>query len=130
MALSLLSVVFTILLACLLITILSFLYIFLSGIHRINDTLRHPYLDSLPWARLSFSNKTGVLLDYFLRLFFPNSNFALAKNANTLLAHVNPQQTPLSIKLPILGLWGGCALGMVTMIVLWILILFVIKDFS
>jgi hypothetical protein len=128
MALTLLSVVFTLLIACLLVTLLSFLYLFLHAISKTNHVLQHPFLQTIPWNRLTLSNKTGILLDYFLRLFFPKSSWSLAKNANQLLAHVNPEKVPLSIKLPILGLWGGCLLGSMTMLVLWVLILVVMNQ--
>lgn len=67
-------------------------------------------------------------MDYFLRLFFPKASWSLATNAHQLLAHVNPEKVPLSIKLPILGLWGGCLLGSLTMIILWVLILVVVNQ--
>lgn len=128
MTLAWLSIVFTLLIACLLITLLSFLYLLLHGIEKTNQLLKHPFLNTVPWSRLSLSNRTGILLDYFIRLFFPNSSWFLAKNANKQLAHVNPKEIPLTIKLPILGLWGGCFAGIFIMIVLWVLILLVLDQ--
>lgn len=130
MALTLLSIVFTLLLVCLLVTIFSCLYLFLNAIHKTNHFLKHPLLNYLSWDRLTLSNKTGILLDYFIRLFFPNATWSLTKNANQQLAHIDPKQVPISIKLPILGLWGGCFLGSITMVVLWVLILIVINPSS
>lgn len=125
MALTLLSYVFALLLACLLATIFSALYLFMYGIKDINEALKHPYLTTLPWHRLSLSNKTGILLDYFFRLFFPSASKGLMGHANRQLAHVNPDTVPLRIKAPILGLWGGCFLGIIVMIVIWVLVLIV-----
>ena len=63
------------------------------------------------------------VLDYFLRLAFPKSNAWLAGHANKLLRHVDPDDIPTDVKWPIIGLWGGCAVGMVAMLTLWILLM-------
>ena len=64
-----------------------------------------------------------ILLDYFLRLMFPNSRIWLAGHANTLLAHVDPKTIPWNLRWPIVGLWSGCFIGMIAMLLLWTLIL-------
>lgn len=120
-----LSITFSILLACLLLTIVSGLYIFMHNIKRTNDVMKHPYLDVLPWQRLSLSNKTAILMDYFFRLFMPYTKFGLIGHANKQLAHVDPAQVPFSIKWPVLGFWGGCFLGILATIVVWVSILFI-----
>lgn len=125
MAITLLSYTFTLLLFCLVATLISAIYLFTLGAATVNNTLQHPYLKILPWHRLSLGNKTGVLLDYFFRLFFPNTRWGLIAHANQQLAHINPQHVPLKVKAPILGLWGGCFLGIIAMVVLWVLILIV-----
>lgn len=119
-----LSIAFSILLACLVATVLSGFYLFMGQIHPINEQLKHPYLTVLPWQRLSFANKTAIVLDYFFRLFMPNTRFGLIGYANQQLAHVNPDDVPLSIKWPVFGLWGGCFLGILATIVVWACILF------
>jgi hypothetical protein len=65
----------------------------------------------------------AILLDYFLRLAFPNSNFWIIGNANRLLRHIDPADVPTRIKWPLFGLWGGCFVGIAAMILMWILIL-------
>lgn len=120
-----LSITFSILLACLVLTILSGLYLFMHNIKRTNEVMKHPYLAVLPWQRLSFSNKTAIVMDYFFRLFMPNTKLGLIGHANQQLAHVNPEQVPMSIKWPILGLWGGCFLGILATIVVWVCVLLI-----
>ena len=126
--LNLLSITLFLLLACMLCTVFALLFIFMHQIKRINDVMQHPYLHTIPWHRLTLGNKTGILLDYFFRLFFPNAKKGIRGNANQLLAHVNPSEVPTSVKLPILALWGGCFLGILLMIILWVLILFIYNN--
>lgn len=64
-----------------------------------------------------------IILDYFLRLMFPNRKIGLAGQANQLLRHVDIDDIPWNIKWPIVGLWSASALGMVAMLVLWTLVL-------
>lgn len=125
MALTLLSYTFTLLLFCLACTLISGLYLFVFGHQVVNDELKHPYLNVLPWSRLTIGNRMGILLDYFFRLFFPNTRWSLMGHANQQLAHINPTQVPLKVKAPILGLWGGCFVGIIAMMLLWVLILIV-----
>ncbi len=88
----------------------------------LTSLVRHPYLDQYPWEKLTFSLKAGVLLDYFLRLNFPKRQSSLFGNANRLLKHVQPEDVPMGVKWPLMGLWGGCFLGMICMLAVWILI--------
>jgi len=40
-----------------------------------------------------------------------------------LLKHVDPQDIPTNVKWPIVGLWGGCFIGMIAMLTLWALLI-------
>ncbi len=125
MAITLLSYTFTLLFFCLACTLISALYLFVFGHSSVNAELKHPYLNVLPWQRLSLGNRTGILLDYFFRVFFPNTRWSLIGHANQQLAHVNPSLVSLKTKAPLLGLWGGCFVGIIAMVLLWVLILIV-----
>ena len=112
----------TLMIACALTSLVSGAYLLLFNLRRSNQVLRHPYLDQYSWEKLSFSLKAGVLLDYFLRLNFPKRQSSLFGNANRLLKHVQPDDVPMGVKWPLMGLWGGCFLGMISMLAVWILI--------
>ncbi|NYT86535.1 hypothetical protein [Pollutimonas harenae] len=114
---------FTLLVACFLTTVVSAGVLFLFRLRITNQTLRHPYLDKFPWARFPLSIKAAILLDYFLRLSFPKSKFWIIRDANQRLAHVQPADVSIHIKWPLVGLWGGCFVGLASMLVLWALIL-------
>ncbi len=113
---------FTILVACALTCLVSMLMIFLFRIRRINEAMQHPYLKKLPWERHTFGMRATILLDYFLRIMFPRRKKGMAGQANLLLAHIDPTDVPNSLKWPIIGMWGGCLLGLIVMPLLWIMI--------
>lgn len=112
----------TLMIACALTALVSGAYLLLFNVRRTNQALRHPYLAQYPWERLPFSLKAGVLLDYFLRLNFPARQGGVFGNANRLLPHVQRDEVPMGIKWPLMGLWGGCFIGLACMLVLWVLI--------
>lgn len=114
---------FTLLVACALASIVSLAVLMLFRLRETNQTLRHPYLDQRPWGRYPLSIKAAILLDYFLRLAFPNSSFWIAGQANHLLRHVRPADVPTRVKWPLIGLWAGCFVGLFAMIFLWIIVL-------
>ncbi len=106
MAITLLSYTFTLLFFCLACTLISALYLFVFGHSSVNAELKHPYLNVLPWQRLSLGNRTGILLDYFFRVFFPNTRWSLIGHANQQLAHVNPSLVSLKTKAPLTWFMG------------------------
>ncbi|NYT63024.1 hypothetical protein H0A66_11935 [Alcaligenaceae bacterium] len=114
---------FTLLVACALTSLVSGLMLFLFRLRKTNEVLRHPYLKQHPWERYPLSIRTAILLDYFLRLCFPNSTFWIFGQANRLLPHVTPTEVPSRIKWPLIGLWSGCFVGIFAMLLLWGLIL-------
>ena len=114
---------FTLMVACALTTLVSAGVLFLFRLRITNQTLRHPYLDKFPWTRFPLSIKAAILLDYFLRLCFPKSNFWIIRDANQRLSHVQAADVSIHIKWPLVGLWGGCFVGLIAMLVLWALIL-------
>jgi hypothetical protein len=114
---------FTLLAACALTALVSGLVLLLFRLRRTNEVMQHPYLKQYPWERLPISIRAAILLDYFLRLSFPNSKFWVAGTANRLLAHIQPDDVSSRIKWPLIGLWGGCFMGIVAMLALWTLIL-------
>lgn len=112
----------TLMIACALTSLVSGAYLLLFNVRRTNQVLRHPYLAQYPWERLPLSLKANVLLDYFLRLNFPTRQNGLFGNANRLLPHVQRDDVAMGIKWPLMGLWGGCFIGMISMLALWVLI--------
>jgi len=120
-----LRICFSLFVACAVVCLVSAAYLYLFKLRRANEIMQHPYLARAPYDRLPLSLKLAILLDYFLRISFPTSNFWLAGHANKVLAHVNPKHVPTDIKWPLIGLWGGCLLGLPVMLVLWSILLFV-----
>lgn len=114
---------FTVLVACALTTLVSGLYLWLFRIQITNNTLRHPYLDHQAWDRYPLPLKIAMLLDYFLRLAFPSSQFWIIGHANRLLSHVDRSKVPTTVKWPLMGLWGGCFIGIVAMLAVWVVLL-------
>ncbi|WP_245592831.1 hypothetical protein [Advenella mimigardefordensis] len=115
--------ILSLLVACFVIATVSILYLAFVSLKETNATLKHPYLTQQPFNRYPLGIRGAILLDYFLRLFLPNSTVWLAGHANILLAHVNPKTVPLRIRWPLLGLWGACLLGIVLMIIFWSMML-------
>jgi hypothetical protein len=114
---------FTLLVACLLTCVVCGVFLFLFRIRVTNQALRHPYLDKQSWERYPLSIRAAILLDYFLRISFPKSNFWIVGQANRLLSHVQPDELSTRLKWPLIGFWGGCLVGLVALLVLWTLIL-------
>jgi hypothetical protein len=110
---------FSLWLACLGMTLLCGVAIYLRS-RSINAAMKHPFLDHGEFRRYSLSIRASILLDYFFRLVFPHSTRWVLGDANNLLRHVDPEKTPMSVKWPIIGFWGGCLLGMPAMICLWV----------
>jgi len=119
----LLPVAFTLFVACALTTLVSGLALLLFKRRQLNQAMQHPYLQQRPWEVLPWSARATILLDYFLRLAFPHKTAWMVGDANRLLAHVSPGDIPSTVKWPLYGLWGGCAVGLVAMLILWILVL-------
>ncbi len=113
---------FTILVACIMTCLVSALFLYLN-IRRINLAMRHPYLKKYHWEQLPFTAKLTVTLDYFLRLTFPRGKVWVLGEANRILADTDPTDVPMRLRWPIVGFWGGCFLGIVALLVLWLMIL-------
>lgn len=113
---------FTLLVACGLAALVCGLYLFIFRIRPTNQAFRHPYLDNRAWERYPVSIRLAITLDYFFRIAFPKSTYALIGNANRLLAHIDPTELPSRIKWPLIGLWGGVFAGIISMVTLWILV--------
>jgi len=109
--------------ACTAVFLIAGAYLMLFKLRKANAVFKHPYLEKTPYQRYPLSIRMGILLDYFLRLAFPNSRTWLAGHANRLLAHVDPTKVPTDVRWPILGFWSACLAGLVAMIVLWSLLL-------
>ena len=110
---------FSLLVACFFASAVSGLVLFMTH-RRINAVMRHPYLEKQAFHQYPLSLQAAILLDYFLRISFPRSSFFLMGHANKLLKDIDPRDVPLSIKWPIVGLWGGCFLGIIAMVVVWV----------
>ena len=113
---------FTLLVACALTSLVCGIYLFVFRIRPTNQEFKHPYLSQAPWERYPMSIRLAMLLDYFFRIAFPRSHFWIVGNANRLLGHVNPEALSTRIKWPLIGLWGGCFTGVITMLFLWLFI--------
>jgi len=113
---------FTILVACVLSCVVSALFLYLN-IRRINLAMRHPYLKKYHWEQLPAATKLTITLDYFLRLSFPRSKWWVAGQANVLLAETEPTDISMRLRWPIVGFWGGCFVGIIALLVLWLMIL-------
>ena len=114
---------FNIFIACFFVSVISLATIYLFKLERINDTLRHPFLQMRPFKQFPRAIQAGILLDYFLRLLFPRATYGLFGHANRNLAHVDPRDVPFDVKWPLMGLWAGCWIGLVAMITVWSLLL-------
>jgi hypothetical protein len=114
---------FTTFITCAMVFFISGAYLMLFKIRYANELFKHPYLKERAFNQYSLSIQMTIVLDYFLRLAFPKSKTWIAANANELLKHVDPQDIPTNIKWPIVGLWGGCLIGMVAMLTLWTLLI-------
>lgn len=114
---------FTLLVACALTSLASGFMLLLFRLRKTNEIFRHPYLKQHSWERYPLSVRAAILLDYFLRVCFPNSKFWIIGQANNLLSHVQPADVPSRIKWPLIGFWGGCFVGIIAMVLLWSLIL-------
>ncbi|MFA7669193.1 MAG: hypothetical protein WCX93_07600 [Burkholderiaceae bacterium] len=89
----------------------------------INQAMRHPYLKKYRWEQMPATVKLTITLDYFLRMMFPRSKFWVCGQANRLLADIDPRDISLRLRWPVVGFWGGCFLGILAMLVLWLMIL-------
>jgi len=118
-----LRVCFSLFVACAVVCLISALYLYMFKLRRVNEVMQHPYLARAPYGRLPLNLRLVILLDYFLRISFPTSRLWLAGHANTLLAHVNPKRVPTDVKWPLIGLWGGCLLGLPAMLGVWLIVL-------
>src|SRR5690606_40698341 len=98
--------ILSLLVACLVIAVVSILYLAFVSLKETNALLKHPYLTQEPFNRYPLGIRGAILLDYFLRLFLPNCTVWLAGHADILLAHVNPQTVPLRMRSLLVGLLG------------------------
>jgi len=110
---------FSLLVACFFASVISAIALFFTH-RRINAVMKHPYLEKQAFHQYPFSLQAAILLDYFWRISFPRSSFFLTGHANKLLKNIDPRELPISIKWPIVGFWGGCFVGILAMIVVWI----------
>ena len=114
---------FSLFIACSFVFFISGAYLLMFKINKANQLFRHPYLVQRSFRQYPLNIRLTIVLDYFLRLTFPKSTVWLAGNSNELLKHVDPANIPMDVKWPIIGLWAGCAVGMVAMLSLWILLM-------
>jgi hypothetical protein len=110
---------FSLFIACSFVFVISGVYLFLFKIKEANQLYKHPYLREKHFNQFTISIRLTIVLDYFLRTLFSRTNLWFAKNANQLLSHVDPKELPMSVRWPIVGLWGSCIIGLVSMVTLW-----------
>jgi len=118
-----LALTFTFFITCSFVFFVSGAYLFLYKINEVNARFKHPYLRERRFSQLPLGIRLTITLDYFIRIVFTKSNSSFANNANLLLKHVDPTQLPMSVRWPIVGLWGSCAIGIVAMLGLWALLI-------
>jgi hypothetical protein len=110
---------FSFFITCSFVFVISAAYLFLFKIKEANKLYKHPYLREKSFSQFTISIRLTIILDYFLRTLFSRTNLWFAKNANQLLSHVDPKEIPMSVRWPIVGLWGSCIIGLVSMVTLW-----------
>ena len=110
---------FSLFITCSFVFVISGAYLLLFKIKEANTLFKHPYLREKKFNQFTISIRLTIILDYFLRILFSRTNLWFAKNANQLLSHVDPKEIPMSIRWPIVGLWGGCIIGLLSMVTLW-----------
>jgi|694.fasta_scaffold08241_15 hypothetical protein len=110
---------FSLFITCSFVFVISGVYLFLFKIKEANQLYKHPYLREKKFNQFTISIRLTIVLDYFLRTLFSRTNLWFAKNANQLLSHVDPKEIPMSVRWPIVGLWGSCIIGLVSMVTLW-----------
>ncbi|MBP8034969.1 MAG: hypothetical protein RLY91_1327 [Pseudomonadota bacterium] len=110
---------FTLFITCSFVFVISSVYLLMFKIKQANELFKHPYLREKKFNQFSISIRLTIILDYFLRTLFSRTNLWFAKNANQLLSHVDPKEIPMSVRWPIVGLWGSCMIGLVAMVTLW-----------
>ncbi|HYG42406.1 MAG TPA: hypothetical protein VEA17_05745 [Bordetella sp.] len=118
-----LAYAFSLVTLCFLVCSICGILLFFVRTDHINNALQHPLLKHGPFRRFPLVVKTTILQDYFFRLAFPGFNFGLFAHANKQLSHVDPKRVPLSVKLPIVGFWASCWVGLVAMIAVWVILL-------
>lgn len=89
---------------------------------KINDTLKHPLLKHGSFRQFPLIIKTSILQDYFFRLAFPGFNFGLFRQANQQLKHIQPRDVPFGVKVPIVGFWTSCWVGLMAMVAVWVIL--------
>ncbi len=109
---------FSLLVACFITAAVSALALWFKR-RRINAAFKHPFLQHNTFERYPLAIRASIMQDYFFRIAFPKSRLWIIGSANKLLADVEPRDVPLGLKWPIVGLWGGCWVGIIAMIVLW-----------
>jgi hypothetical protein len=110
---------FSLFITCSFVFVISGVYLFLFKIKEANQLYKHPYLREKKFNQFTISIRLTIVLDYFLRTLFSRTNLWFSKNANQLLSHVDPKEIPMSVRWPIVGLWGSCIIGLVSMVTLW-----------
>ena len=110
---------FSLFITCSFVFVISGAYLLLFKIKEANMLFKHPYLREKKFNQFTISIRLTIILDYFLRLLFSRTNLWFVKNANQLLSHVDPKEIPMSVRWPIVGLWGGCIIGLLSMVTLW-----------
>ncbi|MBO9353425.1 hypothetical protein GG851_05420 [Bordetella petrii] len=118
-----LAYAFSLVTLCFLVCCICGVLVFFVRADPINKTLRHPLLKHGPFQRFPLVVKTTILQDYFFRLAFPGFNFGLFGRANALLSHVDPKRVPYSVKIPVVGFWASCWVGLVAMVAVWVILL-------
>jgi len=114
---------FTFFVTCSFVFFISGAYLWFFKIDEVNARFKHPYLKERRFEDLPISIRLTITLDYCLRILFYKSTASFTSNANRLLSHVDPVNLPMSVRWPIVGMWGSCAVGVVAMLGLWALLI-------
>jgi hypothetical protein len=114
---------FSLFITCSFVFVISGAYLLLFKINQANQLFKHPYLREKNFNQFTISVRLTIILDYFLRTLFSGTKLGFANNANQLLSHVDPKEIPMSVRWPIVGLWGSCMVGLVAMLTLWAILI-------
>ncbi|OZI54403.1 hypothetical protein [Bordetella genomosp. 4] len=117
-----LAYAFSLVTLCFIVCTICGILLFFVQTDRINATLKHPLLKHGSFRQFPLVIKTSIFQDYFFRLAFPGFNFGLFAHANKQLSHVEPRRVPFSVKIPIVGFWASCWVGLVAMIAVWVIL--------
>lgn len=118
-----LAYAFSLVTLCFIVCAVCGILLFFVMTDKINAAFKHPFLKQGSFRQFPLVIKTSIFQDYFFRLAFPGFHFGVFAQANRLLSHVEPKRVPYSVKVPVVGFWVTCWVGLIAMIAVWVILL-------